>query len=106
MGYLGRVAQALNFNFERVSVTFSDRCASEFRSSIGHYSSPFGRGLSSNAPPLKRIKNEAPQVQNRNSERIFESKISPRSGDDLAEYKRASKVNSLSLFGRIAFISA
>jgi hypothetical protein len=41
------------------------------------------------APPLKRIENEAPQVQSRNSGRIFENRISPRSGDDLAECKRA-----------------
>jgi hypothetical protein len=40
------------------------------------------------APPLKSVKDGAPQVQNLNSEWTYGSSIRMWSGDDFVEYKR------------------
>jgi hypothetical protein len=52
-----------------------DKWDSEFRSFIGHHISKFGRGLSSKALRLKRIKDGVPQVQNLTLERTDENSI-------------------------------
>jgi hypothetical protein len=68
---------------------FHDRWTSEFYFFIGNHISILGRDLSSIAPPLKRIKDGALQVQNLNSEWTYGNSITMWSGDRIAECRRA-----------------